>query len=137
MRADLAHVLYAQGRDAEALELIDQVRRESFATNPRLQVRWRTALAKLLARGGETAEAARLAREAVSLAAATDNITLHADALVDLADVLRAERQNAEASAALEHAAVLYEEKGYEFCADRARAALASLVVGRDSASRH
>jgi tetratricopeptide (TPR) repeat protein len=136
LRAQLAHALHVQGRDAEALELLDVARNEGVSGNYRFEVAWRTALAQVLTRRGRTAEGARLAREAVSIAGATDNIALHADVLVDLAEVLGARGEEAEAAVALEQAAALYEEKGYEFCADRARAALASLATGRDSASQ-
>jgi ATP/maltotriose-dependent transcriptional regulator MalT len=131
VRALLAHVLYGQGRDPEALELIDEARDEGAAGDTRYEVLWRTALAKLLARRGETAEGARLAREAVTIVAATDRINMHADALVDLAEVLRAGGEESGAAESLEQAAALYEEKGNELCADRVRTALATLVGGR------
>jgi hypothetical protein len=87
--------------------------------------------AKLLAGRGETDVAARLAREAVALIAATDNINAHADALVELAEVLRASGEEAEATAALERALILYEEKGNLLGAERARQAALAPHVGR------
>jgi hypothetical protein len=85
--------------------------------------------AKLLAGRGETDEAARLAREAVGFIAATDHINVHADALVELAEVLRAAGEETEATAALEQAVVLYEEKGNLLGAERTRQLLAAAAL--------
>ena len=126
VRAQLARVVYEQGRADEALELLEQAEQEGTGENIRFQLQWRTARARVLAGRGETVEAARLAREAVEIMAATDNINAHADALVELAEVLRAGGDEAEAAAALEEAAALYEEKGNVLCADRARSVLAT-----------
>jgi class 3 adenylate cyclase/tetratricopeptide (TPR) repeat protein len=131
VRAQLARVVHEQGRGAEALELLDQAEQEGTGENLRFQLQWRTARAKVLAGRRETAEAARLAREAVAIVAATDNINAQADALVDLADVLRAGGDEPEAAAALKEAVELYEEKGNVLCADRARAALAAVASER------
>jgi tetratricopeptide (TPR) repeat protein len=126
IRAQLAHVLHQQRRDDEALELVEAARDQAVSGNIRLEAVWRTARAKILAGRGIAEEAGRLAREAVAIVAATDNINLHADTLVDLAEVLRAKGEEPEAADALEEAAALYEEKGNLLCAGRARAALAS-----------
>jgi tetratricopeptide (TPR) repeat protein len=126
VRAQLARVVHEQGRDAEALELLEQAEQEGTGENIRFQLQWRTARARVLAGQGEAAEAARLAHEAVDIVAATDNINAHADTLVDLADALRAGGDEFDAAAALEKAVRLYDEKGNVVCADRARAALAS-----------
>jgi class 3 adenylate cyclase/tetratricopeptide (TPR) repeat protein len=128
VRAQLARVVHEQGRDAEALELLEQAEQEGTGENIRFQLQWRTARARVLAGQGEAAEAARLAHEAVDIVAATDNINAHADTLVDLADALRAGGDEFDAAAALEKAVRLYDEKGNVVCADRARAALASVA---------
>ncbi len=52
------------------------------------QVSWRGVLARLLADQGSWEEAEALATEAVRLAERTDFLTLHAEALVDLSEVL-------------------------------------------------
>jgi tetratricopeptide (TPR) repeat protein len=127
VRAQLARVVHEQGRDDEALERLDQAEQEGTGENIRFQLQWRTARAKVLSGRGQSAEAARLAREAVDIVAATDNINAHADALVDLAAVLRVGDDKAEAAAALEKAVALYEEKGNVLCAERARADHATL----------
>ena len=66
--------------------------------------------AKLAARGGRDGEEA--ARDAVALAAGTDALNLQADALANLAETLRLLGREAEASAAADEAARLYERKG-------------------------
>src|SRR5207245_9363761 len=52
------------------------------------QVVWRGTRARVAAQRGELAEAERLAHEAADLAARTDFLVVHGDALVDLAEVL-------------------------------------------------
>jgi hypothetical protein len=85
---------------------------------------WRSARAKVRARAGDHAEAERLARDAVALAEATDSLTLHGDALMSLAEVLRASGGDGEAVASLERALELYAAKGNVAAARRARALL-------------
>ena len=132
VRSKLAQVVCLQGRDDEAQELLDGADAESTSGNLRFRVQWNLGRAQVLAARGETDDAAHAAREAVAIIAATDNINAHADALVDLADVLRAGGEDVEAVAALEQAVVLYEEKGNVLCAERARRTLA-LVSGPSS----
>jgi tetratricopeptide (TPR) repeat protein len=131
VRAQLARVVYEQGREAEAVEFLEQAEQEGTDENIRFQLQWRTARAKVLAARGETAEAATLARGAVEIVGATDNINAHADALVDLAEVLRAGGNEPEAAAALEEAVTLYDEKGNALSAERAQATLASVASER------
>jgi tetratricopeptide (TPR) repeat protein len=127
VRAQLARVVYEQGREDEALELLEQAEREGTGENIRFLLQWRTAKAKVLAGRGQTTEAARLARGAVEIVAATDNINAHADALCDLAEVLRAGDEEAESALALKEAVALYEEKGNVLSADRARSVLGAV----------
>jgi class 3 adenylate cyclase/tetratricopeptide (TPR) repeat protein len=124
VRAQLANVLLAQGRDVEAEQLLEQAQAAGATENIRFQHVWRLARAKLLAGRGEMAEAVSLAREAVAIVAATDNINAHAEALVNLSELLRADGEEAEADGALKEAVRLYEEKGNLLGAERARNAL-------------
>ena len=62
------------------------------------QALWRQIRAKLDARAGRSADAERLAREAVALLCETDMVDYHARALADLADVLGALDRPEEAS---------------------------------------
>ena len=80
----------------------------------------------MLARRGETEEAVALAREAVASMADSDNITAHAEILVDLAEVLRAHGDLAGAADALAEAVALHEEKGNVLPAERCRELLAA-----------
>jgi ATP/maltotriose-dependent transcriptional regulator MalT len=119
--AMLAEAVLAQGRDEEALELTAQSERAAAAEDLPVQVQWRGARAKALARRGEFDAAERLAREAVSLAERTDFLNLHGNALMDLATVLRQGRRLADAAAAAEAANVLYERKGNLVSAEESR----------------
>ena len=86
-RTRLAHVLVSQGRDDEALAELEQAK--GIYGDAAL---WKTARALVLARRGQTEEAATLAREAVASIAGSGDITVHADTLVDFAEVLRTRR---------------------------------------------
>jgi hypothetical protein len=66
-------------------------------------------------------------RDAVALAADTDELDLQAEGQVVLAEALRAEGRPGETAAALDQALRLYEEKGNLVSAARVRAALAHL----------
>jgi hypothetical protein len=85
---------------------------------------WRQVRAKLDARAGRSADAERLAREAVALLAETDMVDYHARAVADLADVLGASEE-------LTAAIGLFEAKGNVVRAERARAAVLELPLGR------
>ena len=125
LAAKLADALYAQGRDDEAFEISEVSKRASAPDDLSAGVQWRAVQAKLLARRGDTPEAEALAREAVALAAETDFLVLRADALMDLAEVLRVTGRDDEATPFVEQALELYEQKGHVVGADRARSALA------------
>jgi thioredoxin-like negative regulator of GroEL len=66
----------------------------------------------MLADRGRHAEATELASSAVALAAQTDLLSQHADALLDLAHVLVAAGRSPEAHAAVTQARDLYQRKG-------------------------
>jgi class 3 adenylate cyclase len=110
--AELADVLWLQGRDEEALELT-RLSEDTVGADVRVaQMMWRGARAKVLARRGQADEAQALAREGVAIIRQTDYILYHADALTDLAEVLRLGDQASEAAAAANEARLLYEQKG-------------------------
>lgn len=71
--------------------------------------RWR---AKLLSRRGDLDDAERLGREAATRAARTDYIDLRAQAVADLAEVLRLTGRPEESAAAVQEAIRLHGEKG-------------------------
>jgi hypothetical protein len=74
-------------------------------------------------------EAERVGREAVAIASATDVLDLRAQALADLAEVLRLAERSQEARAVLEEAIRLYDEKGNVVAAGQLRALLAEPPV--------
>ncbi len=126
---NLAQALLALGRDDEAEQWLDRGR-ETAPSEARVdQMMWRQARGKVLARRGELQEGERLAREAVALAAETDMLNAHADALLDLAEVLALAGQDARAE--LEQALALYERKGNLVMAERTRSRLAELAASR------
>ena len=107
----LSHCLYEQGQDDEAAHWAARSEQHAPVHDPNAQVLWRSARAKLLARGGshETAEA--LARDAVARAERTDWIWGQADAFMDLAEVLAFAGKPGERAVAVAAALELYERK--------------------------
>jgi tetratricopeptide (TPR) repeat protein len=108
----LARAAFAQNHFAEAEEFArvgeELAQRDDLLT----QILWRSVRAMLLATNGSLVDGERLSRESVELAAKTDLTNVHADALVDLASVMRAAGRAEEATALLAQALRLYEEKG-------------------------
>ena len=89
---------------------------------------WRGVRARVLAKGGATAEAERLAREAVTRAERSDCLNHHAGALVDLAAVYRSAGEVRDELEALETALKLYERKCNVVAAEKLRARLGELT---------
>ena len=125
----LGHALLALGRDEEAEQWLERGRRDAPSEERIPQMLSRQARAKLLARRGELEEGERLAREAVALAEETDMLNAHADALIDLAEVLALAGEDPQAE--LEQALALYERKGNLVMAERTRSRLAELTALR------
>jgi predicted ATPase/class 3 adenylate cyclase len=112
MAATLALVIVEQGRDREA-EAFAQVSAKLGAVGDLLtQIRWRRALARVLALRLEVPAAEALAREALAIAEKTDFINERADALIDLSYVLETSSRSSEAVAAASEAMDLYTLKG-------------------------
>ena len=110
--AFLAQAAFGQERFEEA-EWATNVSEELAQPDDLLtQILWRGVRAKLLAGRGQFEAAETLAREAVTLAARTDLVNFHADALADLAVVLEAADQRAQTSAILSEALRHVREKG-------------------------
>jgi class 3 adenylate cyclase/DNA-binding SARP family transcriptional activator len=119
----LAQALYGQGRLDEAARHARTAEEHAPVDNIQAQVAWRGVRAKL--DSAESPEQARaLAGEAVSLAEATDATNLLADALADLAVVLRVAGGDA-AVDVTRRALTLYEEKGNIAAAERLSKVLA------------
>jgi tetratricopeptide (TPR) repeat protein len=125
--AVLARVLYEQGRFSESEEFTRLSEQTAHLNDVYAHITWRPVRAKGLARRGELVEAERLAHEAIAFAAESDFLNAHADALLDLAEVLEVARRPAEAVPAVEEAIRLYEKKGNVVSAARARARIERL----------
>jgi DNA-binding SARP family transcriptional activator/predicted ATPase len=119
--AMLAQALYAQGRHDEAAEVCDVSEEAAAEDDISAQIGWRGVRAKLLA-AERWDDAHALAAEAVRLAERTDFLTVHAEALVDQAEVLRQGGRADEADASLAQALELFERKGDVASLARARA---------------
>ncbi|HEY2959330.1 MAG TPA: AAA family ATPase [Actinomycetota bacterium] len=126
LAAWLAEAAWRLGRDEAAEAETERSQRLATPADVFTQVVWRGVRAKVLARRGRAAGGERLAREAVRLAAATDNLELRAGALLDLATVLAPARPAGAAAAAAE-ALRLCRAKGIVPLAARARRRLAGL----------
>jgi len=117
----LAQVLWCQNKLEEAGVFADVAKDISEPDDVLSQVTWRGARAKILSRLGDHAEAERLAREAVQIVSETAELSLHADALSDLAEVLAGSPNQKSAKAVVDEAFALYELKGDRTSADRIR----------------
>ena len=103
----LADVLLAQGRTNEAAAELEHARPIYGHA-----AAWKASQARVLARRGETEAAVALAREAAGAMVDSDDLTVHAETLERLAEVLRAHGDDAGAAAALAEAIALHEQKG-------------------------
>ncbi len=131
----LAASLYALGRLEEADDWARTAEALSTGDDITSQVLWRQVRARLLAHGGDAAEAERLALEAVSLAEETDMLNWHANALADLGEVYLLLGRAEEARDRLERALELYEQKGNLVAAEKARNTLAQAVLASNPAA--
>ena len=124
---DLPRAVYEQGRYDDADGLLEAIDETPAPTDREWQIKRTGIPARLLARRGEHDRAEELAREGVALAANSEFVGLHADVLLDLAEVLRLGGRPDEATAATEDALRLYERKGNVASARAGR----SLIEGR------
>jgi tetratricopeptide (TPR) repeat protein len=120
--AFLARAHYEQGSLDEAERYTTITENSASPDDVVSQTVWRQTRARILADRGKTREALKLAREAVALADETDYATLRGDALLALAEVLRAAGEEPEAGESAAEALRLYEAKGDIVSAARARA---------------
>ena len=118
----IAHVLIAQGRYEHAAGELEHASElyEGVLT-------WKTAHARVLASRGEIGAAVALAREAAQEVAGSDDLTTHAETLIELAEVLRASGDGRGAASALSEAIALHTEKENLVAAARCRERLAEL----------
>jgi tetratricopeptide (TPR) repeat protein len=128
--AQLADVLYVQGRYEEAGEWLGVAREHAAANDLDAQMRVRSVEAKLQARSGSFVDAEDAARAAVALSDQSDALNDRAQVSLDLAEVLRLAGRQDEAREPTAAAVALYERKGNAVAADRARSLLAGALVG-------
>jgi class 3 adenylate cyclase/tetratricopeptide (TPR) repeat protein/type II secretory pathway predicted ATPase ExeA len=126
--AMLAQVLCEQGRADEAWAHTQETEDAAADDDLSAQIVWRSVRARLLARRGEIAEAKRISAEAVDLAARTDWLCDHAEALLSQGEVHRIAGKGESAAQAIREAIALYDRKGNTIGARRARSALAVQV---------
>ena len=121
--AMLAQAVFAQGRVDEAAELCRTTAHTTATDDVFTQVMYLGVQAKCLARAGRCADAERMARAAITLAEPTDLLSLQADAMLDLVEVLRTCAQTDAADHALGASLVLCRLKGNSAAAANALAA--------------
>jgi DNA-binding SARP family transcriptional activator len=110
--AELAGVLYEQGRYDEAGEWVRVASESAGDDDLDAALTTQPVEAKLLARLGDTRNAERLARATVSLVERTDALNRQADALLALAEILELAGSEDEGRESLNQALALYERKG-------------------------
>lgn len=120
-----ARALTLLGRDEEAERATRECERVAAPRQLDAQIKWREIRAVALAHQGRLDDAERLAREAVELARHSEQPDSRAQALADLAEVLRLASRPAKAMVLLEQA--LYLHKGNTVMAERTRRSLAAL----------
>jgi predicted ATPase len=118
----LAQALCALGSYDEADEWAARAQSLGAADDVMTQMVWRQARARILAHLGDVEGGLYLAREAVALGEQTDALNGHADALIDLSQILALGGQFDPAMSAARQAVDLYRRKGNTVMADRARA---------------
>jgi tetratricopeptide (TPR) repeat protein len=112
--AVLARVIVGQGEEryAEASQLIEISLDAAAGEDLSTQIIGQGLSARILADSGRHTEAVALASSAVALAAQTDLLSQHADALLDLAHAMAASGRVADAHTAAAQAFDLYRRKG-------------------------
>jgi class 3 adenylate cyclase/tetratricopeptide (TPR) repeat protein len=132
--AFLAEALFRLERYDEANDLTAFAESIAAADDLLTQFLWRGTRSKLLARDSRFDEASTVAREAVRLAHTSDDPTAQGNALLDLAAVLEAGDQRAEAGVALDAAIARFEAKGNVAAVAAARQRHGGLTEDRSGA---
>jgi class 3 adenylate cyclase/tetratricopeptide (TPR) repeat protein len=122
----LAAALMETGDDGEAWRFATIARESTASDDLSSQVDGRRVQARLLSRRGDQVAAEALAREAVTMASASDYLEHQANARFDLAHVLHEAGRSADAVEAARAALELYERKGIIPSARRTRELITS-----------
>jgi DNA-binding SARP family transcriptional activator len=128
--AVLADVELRLGHSDEAARLADEAAALALADDLVPQAGWRRVRAKLLVAAGSPVEGERLARDAVALLDACDDLCMKGEALLDLAEVLAAGRRPARALEGARSALALFEAKQAATLVARARRLVDRLSSG-------
>ena len=131
--AFLAEALYRQARDEEAFRMTEESAEIAAADDVATQYLWRSVRAKLLARRGDTAAAETMAREAIDIIGGAQDPDSQGYAWIDFAEVLRMAGRRAEAMDAADRSAALFDAKGNQSSAARARALRDAIEVDADA----
>jgi DNA-binding SARP family transcriptional activator len=127
--AELADILYVNGRFDEAEQWVETASASMTPDDASAQFSTRSVRAKLIARGGGVDEALALVDEAVAIAAGTDSLNRHAKVLLDRAEVLVLADSHSAAGRSMEEALRLFETKGNTVATRRARKLLDRLAI--------
>ena len=119
LAGQLGRALCQLGSYEEASEWAQRAKQLGVHEDTYTQALWRQVQAKARAGHGDAEAAIPLAEEAVRIAAGSDALDAHADALFDLADVLRQADRTEPSLAAARAARTLYERKGNTVMAAR------------------
>ena len=122
----LAGAVLTLGRTKEAADLTMRAEELAGDDDVESQAEWRAVRAKVRAREGDLAEAARLAQDALQLLLPTDSVVMTIDTLRELGDVF-GEIGDPSASWAYGEALALAERKGDAVAAADARRLLAAI----------
>jgi tetratricopeptide (TPR) repeat protein len=122
LAALLSRIVRDQGRDDEALVLSRIAEDATAADDIESQALWRSIRAPIVARAGDMALAEELARSALEIVRRTEAPILQADALSELAWVLRFGNKTGEARQVIGEAISLYTSKGNVVSCARSRA---------------
>ena len=124
----LGEALYRQDRLDEAEELVEMSRAIAAEDDVMTQVVVRCVAGKVLSRRGRALQGEATLREAILLIEATDDLNTHADARLDLAEVLDLAGRTPDARHEVLRAIDLYEAKGNTVAVERARRRIDSLT---------
>jgi len=122
-------VLARDGAVAEAESLLTQFQSAASSEDVFTRVVWHSA-ASWLAAGSEADRAEALAREAVGLAATTDALAVHGNALLSLAELLLLLGRAGEVPQLLDDATFLFERKDHFVLSARTHALRLELAQG-------
>jgi DNA-binding SARP family transcriptional activator len=131
--ARLAEASLRQADLGTAVELAEASRALGVSGDAETDIWWRRVTARALSATGHPRKAARLGREAVTIADATDNLLLRGEARLDLADVLVEAGFATRAVAMASDGLVLLDRKGAVLAATNGRSRFSELLAAEEN----